>query len=85
MQRTSPGKTIYTEEVPQFLISGTTSEDCLYVNIWAPEVSASATTLLPVFVYIPGGGFTSGGANSVYKFPDQWIQRTQSHIVVVMK
>lgn len=85
MQKTSTAKTIYTERVPQFLISGGQSEDCLYLNVWAPEVSASEKALLPVFVYIPGGGFTSGGANSVYKFPDQWIQRTQSHIVVIIK
>lgn len=85
MQKTSPAKTIYTERVPQFLISGGQSEDCLYLNVWAPETAASQKGPLPVFVYIPGGGFTSGGANSVYKFPDQWIQRTQSHLVVIIK
>lgn len=85
MQKSSTSKTIYTQVVPEFLIEGSQSEDCLYLNVWAPEVSASEKGLLPVFLYIPGGGFTGGGANSVYKFPDQWIQRTQSHIVVVMK
>jgi para-nitrobenzyl esterase len=33
-----------------------TSEDCLYLNIWAPEEKGS----YPVFVYIHGGGFTGG-------------------------
>lgn len=32
------------------------SEDCLYLNIWAPEDKGSH----PVFVYIHGGGFTAG-------------------------
>ncbi|OQN96764.1 hypothetical protein B0A48_17188 [Cryoendolithus antarcticus] len=84
MQQAGSGKTIYTEQVPQFLINGGQSEDCLYLNIWAPAVEACEQEKLPVFVYVPGGGFTSGGADSVYKIPDKWIQRAQSHIVVVM-
>ena len=38
-----------------------TSEDCLYLNIWAsPEAKPGAK--LPVFVYIYGGGFTLGSS-----------------------
>jgi para-nitrobenzyl esterase len=38
--------------------SSGTSEDCLYLNVWAPAGSAGAR--LPVLVYFYGGGFTAG-------------------------
>ena len=41
------------------------AEDCLYVNVWAPETPASAK--LPVLFWIHGGGFVNGGSSpSVY-------------------
>ena len=49
----------WTEE---FLTHGKISEDCLYLNIWSPKVSANGN--LPVVVFIHGGGF-SGGAGSI--------------------
>jgi carboxylesterase type B len=87
MQQFSNSSTIYTAYETQFLINGGTSEDCLYVSVWTPkeDVIAQQQRPLPVFLYVPGGGFTSGGQNSLYKIPDQWVQRTQAHIVVVMK
>jgi para-nitrobenzyl esterase len=44
----------------EFLLRGPVSEDCLYLNVWAPT---SAPAPRPVFVYIYGGGFGSGSAD----------------------
>ncbi|KAH7163387.1 Alpha/Beta hydrolase protein [Dactylonectria estremocensis] len=82
MQKISTAPTVYTEHMPQFLINGGQSEDCLYLNVYAPLHPTGKK--LPVFIYIPGGGFTGGGADSLYKIPDKWIQRTQAHIVVIL-
>lgn len=38
-----------------------TSEDCLYMNVWSPK-GATATSKLPVVVFIYGGGFTIGSS-----------------------
>jgi para-nitrobenzyl esterase len=37
------------------------SEDCLYLNVWAPKVSGDAK--LPVMVWIYGGGFQAGATS----------------------
>jgi para-nitrobenzyl esterase len=45
---------------------GNFSEDCLYLNIWSPEVSSAAA--LPVYVFIHGGGYVLGsGSQPLYE------------------
>ncbi|KAJ7669645.1 Alpha/Beta hydrolase protein [Mycena rosella] len=56
------------------------SEDCLTLNVWAPAQPQSA--MLPIIVWFFGGGFTQGGADSLYFNAAPWVQRTQAHIVV---
>lgn len=44
----------------EYLHSGELSEDCLYLNVWAPKNTESKK---PVVVYIHGGGFVEGSGS----------------------
>ena len=41
--------------------AGSMSEDCLYLNVWAP--AAPGDTLLPVLIYFNGGGLMAGSGS----------------------
>ncbi|MCA5966344.1 carboxylesterase family protein [Pseudomonas syringae pv. syringae] len=45
----------------EYMVPEGVSEDCLYLNIWRP--SKRSSTPLPIMVWIPGGGFTSGSGS----------------------
>ncbi|KAK7182507.1 hypothetical protein DPSP01_010666 [Paraphaeosphaeria sporulosa] len=84
IQYSSGAKTVYSEYLTGFLLSPgqSTSEDCLTLNVWAPLRSKEGDKL-PVMIWVHGGGFTSGGAASQYKYGDR-IVRDQNVIVVAI-
>lgn len=51
-----------------------TSEDCLYMNVWAPP-NATANAGLPVIVYIYGGGSTVGSSGMALYDGEQVARR----------
>ncbi|ORY70939.1 carboxylesterase [Pseudomassariella vexata] len=75
-----------TYDVPEFSIgSAGMSEDCLTTSIWTPVEAletAENEAGLPVLIWFFGGGFTTGGVDVPYQMPAQWVERSQSHIVV---
>jgi para-nitrobenzyl esterase len=46
---------------PEYMIQGAVSEDCLFLNVWAP--ARRTAQKLPVMVWIHGGAFRSGGGD----------------------
>lgn len=71
---------IFNQAVPEFLIRGPVSEDCLSLGIWTPAEGRA----LPVIVFVTGGAFTTGGVDIDYQLPYHWVERTQAHIVVTV-
>lgn len=61
------------------------SEDCLTISIWTPTKALDADEGLPVLIWFYGGGFATGGIDVPYQIPVDWIERSQSHIVVSFK
>lgn len=52
------------------------------LSVWTPLTLPTNGTGLPVLVWIYGGGFQTGRTEVLYQIPSNWVQRTQSHIVV---
>lgn len=50
------------------------SEDCLYLNVWAPEGTEQGARL-PVMVWIHGGGFVGGSGSSPENSGDQFTKQ----------
>lgn len=69
----NPGKVFYYNEFrkdEEYFYN----EDCLFLNIRTPE-NTSADTLLPVLVYIHGGGFTGGCGHEKHFDGPVWAKK----------
>lgn len=64
------GKEFYSDGMPAM------SEDCLYLNVWAPtKTLAKPSAKLPVALWIHGGAFTHGFSNEITFDGDEWASR----------
>ncbi|EOA86135.1 uncharacterized protein SETTUDRAFT_39633 [Exserohilum turcica Et28A] len=79
---------VWLTDAPEFIITPRDfqSEECLNLNVWAPldkcRGEQSKKDLLPVLVWIYGGGFATGGPTVPYQVPARWVERSGEHIVV---
>ncbi|KAJ8916723.1 hypothetical protein NQ315_013927 [Exocentrus adspersus] len=55
------------------LIEG--EEDCLYLNVYTPQISPYSEAPLPVMIFFHGGGWICGGGNSLWYGPDILLDR----------
>ena len=63
------------------------SEDCLYLNVFAPLGPDARKDGKPLqtMVFFYGGEGEFGGVNAQYAQPQAWVERSSEHIVVVFK
>ncbi|GJQ72647.1 hypothetical protein Trydic_g1309 [Trypoxylus dichotomus] len=57
-------------------------EDCLYINVYTPQLPQTNATLLPVMVWIHGGAFMEGNGSYTLYAPDSLVQ--QGVVVVTL-
>lgn len=85
LQYFDPTATVWTVDTPEYDVEPITSEDCLTLSVTAPLGWKDEDGLLPVIIWMYGGGLLTGGQNTKYFEPSPWVERSQSHIVVVIK
>eukprot|EP00106_Octopus_bimaculoides_P021335 XP_014788777.1 PREDICTED: acetylcholinesterase-like [Octopus bimaculoides] len=56
------------------------SEDCLYLNIWAPTESRKSRSNLTTMIWIHGGAFVSG-SSTLEIYDGKWLATSQNIIV----
>ena len=51
------------------------SEDCLYLNVFTPQLDSSEEHRLPVMVWIHGGAFRLGSSTSLQYGPERLLDK----------
>ena len=60
-QNSGSKSSLYWKLLPEFQNTDPQSEDCLYLNIWAPGKPVDKKKKVPVIIWVYGGGFKEGG------------------------
>ncbi|WKT45387.1 Alpha/Beta hydrolase fold [Fusarium oxysporum f. sp. vasinfectum] len=71
------------ERRDQGAVAWSSDEDCLSLAVWTPSY-ANKSSQLPVALFVTGGGGLIGGITVPSQLPEQWVSRSQEHIVVTI-
>ena len=64
-----------------YTIGSNVSEDCLYLNVWAPA-NSTATSGLPVLLFLYGGSWDSGSSTCPVYYAGDVVGATDATVVV---
>ena len=59
------------------------AEDCLFLNVWAPQAAVSGRQRLPVMVFIHGGAFVFGSGSMPF-YDSAWLAASGNVVVVTL-
>lgn len=60
----------------------TSSENCLFLNVWTDKMEPSAKK--PVMVWLHGGGFSMGSSNEMYSYEGENMARDKGVVMVTL-
>ncbi|KAF9577586.1 hypothetical protein BGW38_007112, partial [Lunasporangiospora selenospora] len=66
-----------------FESGATENEDCLYLNVYTPSLKSAGEPLLPVMLYIHGGGFVSYSGSTIIFEPGNLVSRGGVVVVTI--
>lgn len=78
-------QTLRNEDTNHWYGAQTISEDCLYLNVWAPATPPAAGEKLPVIVWIYGGGFNIGSANTPLYGGEQLAKKGAVYVAIAYR
>ncbi|KAL4803121.1 carboxylesterase, type B [Aspergillus unguis] len=71
------------ESLNQGAVAWASAEDCLSLAIWTPA-NATDISKLPVALFVTGGHGLTGGIDIPTQVPEEWVARSQEHVVVTI-
>lgn len=76
---------MFTKQLTQFNPPPLMSEDCLFINVYAPAQKSGQGRGWPVLLFVHGGEWIWGGIETPYYRPQSWVERVRDVVIVQVK